>query len=213
MTAILSKTAFAIHKAFKADGTAISRAQVQEILAAGLGYNSLASYQTSSEENPGLDAAEYILFDAEAMGRRAAMFGIASFPAIGVVMEFNRVASPVRATLSFEDFADEIRMDVETKIVIESEDVASAMAETNAYGGDMDAEFDEPEIGIADAEDFWEVPVSGTIQMDQDTEKPFSGDQIEVSGIVRFTKVGRRCLAAMEIDVGAAVDNSYFDED
>ena len=47
--------------------------------------------------------------------------------------------------------------------------------------------------------------------MDQDLDKPFSGDNILVKGVVRVWKAGRVCLMnGMELDIGAGVDDSYY---
>ena len=54
--------------------------------------------------------------------------------------------------------------------------------------------------------------MSGQVQLEQDPERPFSGDAINIEGVVRFPKVGRRCLGDMELDISASVDDSYFVE-
>ncbi|MFA6309976.1 MAG: hypothetical protein WCV99_06195 [Sterolibacterium sp.] len=206
----LQKTSYAIQQAFKSVGMTVSRGKIQEIIASGFGYGSLAAYQASPEEDPGIDAADYVLLDTAAMKSRAAALGVTPFPVIEIIPIFNKTAAPIVAVSSFEDFADEIRPDVMTKILIEDGRVASAIAETNADNGDIDPEFEEPVDSVADAQDFWEVPVSGQVQLDQDPEKPFSGDAINIDGVVRFTKVGRRCVRHMELDISAAVDDSYY---
>ena len=50
--------------------------------------------------------------------------------------------------------------------------------------------------------------------MEQDLDKFFSGDNILVKGVVRVWKAGRLCLMNdMEFDIGAGVDDSYYDLD
>ena len=67
---------------------------------------------------------------------------------------------------------------------------------------------------MKDSREFWEIPVEGNIGMDQDLDKPFSGDNILVKGVVRVWKAGRVCLMNdMELDIGASVDDSYYDLD
>ena len=64
---------------------------------------------------------------------------------------------------------------------------------------------------LKDSREFWEIPVEGNIGMDQDLDKPFSGDNILVKGVVRVWKAGRVCLMNdMELDIGAGVDDSYY---
>jgi len=66
--------------------------------------------------------------------------------------------------------------------------------------------------GLQDCRKFWEIPVEGNVGMDQDLnpdpDKPFSGDSILVKGVVRV------CLMNdMELDIGAGIDDSYYDLD
>ncbi|WP_176753924.1 hypothetical protein [Nitrosomonas mobilis] len=62
--------------------------------------------------------------------------------------------------------------------------------------------------GLQDCRKFWEIPVEGNVGMDQDPGKPFSGDSILVKGVVRV------CLMNdMELDIGAGIDDSYYDLD
>lgn len=62
--------------------------------------------------------------------------------------------------------------------------------------------------GLQDCREFWEIPVEGNVGMDQDPGKPFSGDSILVKGVVRV------CLMNdMELDIGAGIDDSYYDLD
>ncbi len=62
--------------------------------------------------------------------------------------------------------------------------------------------------------EFWEIPVEGNVGMDQDPDKPFSGDNILVKDVVRVWKAGWGCLMNdMELDIGAGVDDSYYDLD
>jgi len=52
--------------------------------------------------------------------------------------------------------------------------------------------------GLKSCREFWEIPVEGNVGMDQDLDpdpdKPFSGDNILVKGVVRVWKAGRVCL-------------------
>lgn len=85
---------------------------------------------------------------------------------------------------------------------------SSAAAETNAYfeGAYIESTEDpEPLKGSSSG---------GNVGMDQDLDKPFSGDNILVNGVVRVWKAGRVCLMNnMELDIGASVDDSYDESD
>ena len=194
-----------IQKALKAADIALSHPQVQELVAAGLGYNTLVAYQYSPEENPGLDKADYVLLDIDAMKRHAADLGITNFPAQDFIRVFSEAARPVRAFASFSDFVDDIFICVEMKIVLGSDEVSAAMSIANAWLGHMDIKF-EPTTELTEAECFWNIAVSAVIQGEHDPNRVCGGSQVNVSATVRLAKVGRRCFAGLEIlDVGAAV--------
>lgn len=91
---------------------------------------------------------------------------------------------------------------------------SSAAAETNAYFEGAYIESTEDPEPLKGSREFWEIPVGGNVGMDQDLDKPFSGDNILVNGVVRVWKAGRVCLMNnMELDIGASIDDSYYESD
>jgi hypothetical protein len=95
---------------------------------------------------------------------------------------------------------------------------SSELAMTNAYGGDFDLEFSEP-LPIDLAKGAWTLAVDGTSSLEQDPDKVFHGDTIDVTAKVVFEKIGRRVLGEKSIDdaggsiqdLGDPVDEDPFD--
>ena len=203
---VMANVSCAIQKFFEDANITASHAQVQEFLAAGLGYNTLAAYQNSPEENPGLDYAEYVLLDTEAMRCCAADFGIADFPTQDVILIFNQVAPSIRVFASFLDFVEEIHTQVDSPSVMLSDEVSSAMSITNAWIANMDITCEEPGIELAKAQHFWSISVSAVLQGELVPDETWGGGQVNLSCTVRLMKVGRRCLANPEVlDLSATV--------
>jgi len=70
--------------------------------------------------------------------------------------------------------------------------LTDAAANTNAYFEGAYLEATEPEEALKDCREFWEIPVEGNVGMDQDPDKPFSGDNILVKGVVWVWRVRSR---------------------
>ena len=75
MQSNFNTVAFAARESLKTSGIAIALGHVHQLVAAGLGYASLASLQASGEENPGLAGADYVILDVEGITARAASLG------------------------------------------------------------------------------------------------------------------------------------------
>lgn len=105
------------------------------IPAAGLGYNTLlAAYQNSPEENPGLDYAEYVLLDTEAMRRLCRWLRYCWLPDSRCDPHFQPGGPIYPGLCLFLDFVEEIHNDRLTlPSVILSDEVSSAMSITNAW--------------------------------------------------------------------------------
>lgn len=197
--AVMANASYAIHRFLKDANIRASHAQIQEFLAAGLGYSTLAAYQNSPEENPGLDYAEYVLLDSDAMDRRAADLGITDFPTQGVIRIFNQAAPSIRVFASFLDFVDEIETQVGSPRVILSDEVTPAMSITNAWRSELVVSCEAPGVELTKARRFWSISVSAVLQGAQVPGQTWGGGQVNLSCTVRLMKVGRRCLAKPEV--------------
>lgn len=216
MKANFSTLAYSIHRILTASGLAISRGHVQQLLAASLGYGSFAAFQASTEEQPGLAGADYVILDVAGLEARTQNLGYGS----SIAPVTQAIATAIKADpeppllfLDASEFIDEVVHQFADENVLNHDAVSSAAAETNAYFDEVNLEASEPADALKDSPEFWEVPVSGNIGMEQDPDKVFSGDSILVDGVVRIWKAGRVCLTDdMELDIGAGVDDSgYYD--
>jgi hypothetical protein len=185
-------------------GTPAPLGHVHQFVAATLGYNSYAAYKTSPEEPPAFDDAVHIVLDADRLQQRQAEL---SFPAplISIIRNAFAAALPGAHVHEGQDGLEatihaEVANDIDT-----SDDYASEQAMTNAYGGDYDLTFHAPVALDVHAVD-WVLEAEGASSLDQDPDRIYHGDVINVGARVVFAKLGRRLLGEHETqDVGAAI--------
>lgn len=217
MKSDFSSLAFVTRQNLVASGVFISLGHAQQMLAASLGYASLAAIQASTEEAPGIAGADFVILDVAALSARAASLGYGAASdqiTDAIATAIKNDSEPPAVFLNPLDFIEDVAGQYANDTVFEHEAVSNAAAETNAYFEGAYLEATEPEEALKDCREFWEIPVEGNVGMDQDPDKPFSGDNILVKGVVRVWKAGRVCLMNdMELDIGAGVDDSYYDLD
>ncbi len=217
MKANFSSLAFSARQHLVASGVFISIGHTQQLLAASLGYGSLAAFQASSEEAPGIAGADFVILDVAGLSARATSLGYGSAShqitdAIATAIKTD--PEPPTVFLAPFVFIEDVAGRFANDKVMDHDAVSDAAANTNAYFEGAYLEATEPEEALKDCREFWEIPVEGNVGMDQDPDKPFSGDNILVKGVVRVWKAGRVCLMNdMELDIGAGVDDSYYDLD
>lgn len=217
MKSDFSSLAFVVRQNLVASGVSISLGHTQQLLAASLGYGSLAAFQASSEEAPGIAGADFVILDVAGLSARATSLGYGSAShqitdAIATAIKTD--PEPPTVFLAPLDFIEDVAGRFANDTVMDHDAVSDAAANTNAYFEGAYLEATEPEEALKDCREFWEIPVEGNIGMDQEPDKPFSGDNILVKGVVRVWKAGRVCLMNdMELDIGAGVDDSYYDLD
>lgn len=226
MKATFSTLAFSTSKILAASGHTVSSSHAQQLLAAALGYASLASLQASTEEQPGLQHADIVILDVAGVIVRAAQLGHAQCAeqiadAIAQAIR-NDPAAPALYN-SWGEFVENKVVPYASEAALDDEAVSSAAASTNAMF-DEPAEIEIPSIGGSDPASgswkpnvsacggFFEVPITGTITMDQDEDRMYSGHILNIAGTVQIEKAGRRCMMDyLDMDLGAAVDDSHYE--
>lgn len=214
----LSTFVFSASVILKSKNITISRSHLHEILASGLGYNTLAAYQNSTEENPGIAGATHILLDLPAMSSRAQAFGHSSGGQIIAALKKAITSAPHSPRIhdSIKDFFDNVVSEHVEQNVDNEDEVSSAMAETNAYSDSVEVERGDT-TPIAVSTDFWDVPFHYTLNMDQDPDRVYHGDKITGGGLFRCQKVGRVCLdddfSLAEVSGGIVHDDDGQDQD
>lgn len=191
---------------------------VHQALAAALGFNSHAALKAavqSGEEAPAYDLATHVLLDLPRLATRMSELGHPT--RVNAVTEavrnaFDTLLPKARLHDSASDLGDEIHGEVADAIETDNS-YSSELASTNAYGGDFDLSFDEA-VPIDEARGQWVMLAAGSSSLDQDPDRSFSGDVIDVSARAVFEKLGRRVLGEMVIEVtGASVQDWGPDPD
>ncbi|MDD5472179.1 MAG: hypothetical protein PHP05_09730, partial [Sideroxydans sp.] len=75
MKSDFSSLAFAARQNLVASGVSVSIGHTQQLLAASLGFGSLSAIQSSTEEAPGIDGADFVILDVAGLSARAASLG------------------------------------------------------------------------------------------------------------------------------------------
>lgn len=217
MKSDFSSLAFAARQNLVASGVSVSIGHTQQLLAASLGFGSLSAIQSSTEEAPGIDGADFVILDVAGLSARAASLGYGAASdqiTDAIASAIKNDPEPPSVFLTPLDFIEDVAGRFANDTVMDHDAVSDAAANTNAYFEGAYLEATEPEEALKDCREFWEIPVEGNVGMDQDPDKPFSGDNILVKGVVRVWKAGRVCLMNdMELDIGAGVDDSHYDLD
>lgn len=214
MKSNFSTIAVGVRESLKAAGSTLSLGHIQQMLAASLGYNSLAALQASTEEQPGIEEADYVILDVEGVNARAAALGFSAIaPEVtqAIVATINSDLEHPMIFVDDQEFIDDVICPFANEHALGQGSVCSAAAETNAYFDEVDISATDSPEAVKESREFWEIPIEGNISMDQDEDKPFSGNKLLVKGVVRIWKAGRVCLMNdMELDIGASVDDSYY---
>lgn len=221
MTKLISAASHAASKALALSGHSVKRSRVSEILSAMLGYQTYAAL-TTEDNDPSLEYclgdAERLVLNPDAGQLRAQELGVA--PISGIVQACAlalQTVAPMPVHEDIDQFYDEYGREALADAIGSSDDVSSAMAETNAYfGGEPDMPEEMPY-----ADDLWKSRVEWNLvargkfkgDHDFDSDRMFSGDTLSCEATLMFVKAGRAGLILVEADAGAGVDDSWRDQD
>ncbi len=195
-----SALSFQVHSALRNSQIAISHGHVQQIVASLLGYKSLASLQSSGEEEPGITGADYFIPDFDGAERRAFALGYEEIQAAVIAdIAIKAIASSTTggcpAYFSAEEFFEEVAWAQIDNDVTNNVEVASQMAMTNAG---LKYVHIEPENlkRIEDADwPFWRFRFKGVVEMEQYEDKMFFGNRVDFEGEIIYPLAGRRCVS------------------
>ena len=201
----------------------------QQLLAAALGYYTHAAMKASKEEAAGgLAAAKIVVLDVPTTISRCASLQIShlSLQVLDVITRTLRAdPSNPKVFSNWQQFLDEFAEPTIAAESVESDGTYEAMAETNAIFDDP-GEIEFPgynpapttssalptPLSVSACGGFLEIPFVGTITGESDEDRMYSGHILNIEGIARIEKVGRRCLLdTVQIDLGASVDDSHYD--
>jgi len=220
---------FALRTQMRLQGHQISLGHAQQLLAAALGYKSLASMQHSLQRRPVLQLAQIVVIDGLCLTTRCDSLKLlhAAVAINKTIVSVLRSAPDAPLVLQgWDDFLDDYLVPTIAAECLDTEGVYRATAETNA-------DFDEAEIEIAGHSrpatqtsllpesiaispcgQFLVIPFVGTLIGDQHEDRSYSGHVIDIHGTAKLELVDRRCLLKnIELNVGARVQEQAFSMD
>jgi hypothetical protein len=221
----IRSAAFAASKALGQQDLIVKRSHLSEVLAALLGYQTYAAL-TLDEANPALD---YHLEDAEilvlnrpmgivrALGLNPATRGHEETVATACIEALTAQIPHEKIFVGIDNFYDMHARQAIAEAIYDDDDVAGAMAESNASFPD------DPELDIEcpTTEDLWQAPREWTIsaegeftgEYDPDGDRMYNGHVLKCGGMLRYWKAGRAGLVLMEGKGWAGTDDSWRDQD
>lgn len=209
---IFSKVAFSLQANCTNADHELGYGHAQQLLAAALGYTTLASYQQAQgtkQEAESFQDVRHILLDRHKLLIRAHGLKLPCTATVlieAVKAAFQAQLPRVEVHLTEEQLVDAVRAYVDNYVVNHGR-TSGEMAMTNGDGLDevylpIEFSFDDiPEQG-----DSLPIEVFGHVSMGIDTERPYSGHRIDVRAILVLERVGKRCVAA-----ACELDNAELD--
>lgn len=203
----LSAISFAVRQALAAQGISVSNGHVQQLLAAALGHNNLASYQASGEDAR-LEKADDIVVDNMDLSVRASDLGCAmnvdELVYEAFQEELERRFPHVQLHSSLEDYVSELQQYVDDRIV-NDDAVNSEVAMTNGWMPQSQVELSYWGGGLEpnDSDDLFDE-LDGLVVVEQDPDRTFYGTKIEVKASLWVERLGRRLFGDRKLDVELA---------
>lgn len=222
MSNLVRSAAYAASQALSAQGLTVKRSHFSEVIAALLGYRTHAAL-TVEEADPNLD---YHLDDAEVyvlnqpMGEaRVGELGLSatgmkpSAVTTACIDALKASAGSTSVYVGVADFYDSHARQALAEAIYNDDDVASAMAESNATFPDepqMDVECPATvDLWAAVAE--WAIEADGdmTGEYDPEDDRMFNGDTLNCRGRLLYSKAGRAGLVLVGASGMAGADDSW----
>lgn len=216
MSVDVSSLAYVLRKSSTTIGPELKHGHAQQLIAAALGYKSLAAYQAAvaaSAEPVQLDAAAHVLLDEDLVEQRAAELELPHDPEAltALIRKVIDEALPGAEVHRWESsFEDSISEQLE-ETVDNDGSVSGAMADANHDGIEetyMPFEFSWSELPPAG--DWHLEPVRGHVSLGLDLERPFAGNKVDVEATVSFQRLGRNLVGPAEFEVERASLNRDY---
>lgn len=199
--AIITEIAFAIRKqgsSFIKPPISLNLGHAQQLVAAALGYGSLAAYQVSEYETSTFEDTAHIVLDGESIAERANELKLSvqySELAIAVAQSFKECLPNVRLHQSVASLDDYIRKLVD-RSVVNNGDVAGEMALTNGDGlNEIYLPVEDFDFNVLPPNQPIDQEIGGHVSMNIDAERPYSGHKIHVEALLTLRRTGKLCIA------------------
>ena len=217
MSTDISSIAFAIRAESAQSANPIKLSHAQQCAASVFGYKTLAAYQASPDENPGLDEARHIVLNLDMLLERGRGLGLPhdEQALISLVRTAFCEKLPRAQLYSSVDQFEEALRELIQDIVLNHGDVSGAMAVTNNDGiREIYLPFDIALDGIPLHGDILEIPIEGHVTMEVDVERPYAGHHIDVQARLRLGRLGRVIMGTASCEVESAkLDYNWGNDD
>jgi hypothetical protein len=196
----LSAIAFAVRQTLSAQGISLSAGHAQQLAAAALGHNNLASYQASGDD-AGLPDASDIVWDRERLQMRATELehdGAAFAQALSAAWQ--ACFPEVELYNDHEAWLMDVQNHFERRIVDE-DSVNSQVAMTNGTFPRTDIELPWWDTLDENDGDDLTYDFDGLVTVDQDEARAYWGHEVEVRATLTVERYGRRLFGRRRVDV------------
>lgn len=208
----ITRLAHSLRPALEAHGISIRLGHTHQLLAAALGHKSLAAQQASGEPFE-MDSSMYWIVDGAQLRQRASQLeqSLDADVFTACLATMSRLLGGPKICGSLEELQDDVTEAVQNAAA-DDDEVGSRMAETNCTGPFMAymqvaSSLSEP---LPPSGNIIVIDYEGTVDGDQDTERPFSGDSVDVKAQARLQLLGRRLTGQPEVEIiQAALDWSW----
>jgi len=194
-----SALAYDVRRFLTTDGVSLSTGHAQQLLAAALGHNSLASYQASGEDGRLSFAIDIVVDEAKLQERAGELDCPAGNHAVLAIQRALALRYPlVTLHASSDDFLNQLRKYIEDRFTDDGRaQVASARlpwAETPLPWKSIDP------VGTSDLRG----ELKGLLVSEDDEDRRYSDHKVKVSGSIVVRRLGRRLFGATTVEVTRA---------
>jgi hypothetical protein len=212
----ISDLAYSIRKNSPAVAVTVQLGHSQQLVAASLGYRTLASYQAAQVaglEPQYLANISHVILDYSMLEQRANELDVALAPKQLhelICTAFRDRAPNIRIHISYAAFEDYLREQVD-QIVIGNDSVSNEIARANYDGIHeiyFEIEFEQVPIGSSLA-----IKLSGHVGLGIDIERPYAGHVVNVEGLLRVNRLGCQCFGPLDCQITKAkLDTNWSDD-
>lgn len=207
----LSALAYAVRKQCAAQGINFPIGHAHQLLAAALGHGTLAALQASPDAEA-LAGADHVVVDAERLDARATDLGLPTSEVLTeVVVSVLRDALSASVHRHSDSFVDALQSFVDDRTVNNGR-VEGEMAVTNGGFDEIYMPLEElwDDLDLDDGEHI-STDIAGHVSVEQDPDKVFWGDHIDVEATLTVDRVGKRLFANAQLEVTRA-ELRWFNE-
>ncbi len=217
MSVGISTLAYAVRKASESTAQPLKHGHASQLVAAALGYNTLAAYQASvadGAESEHLEAAAHAVLDEALLVARAAELSLPQSEAalVELVRGAFKTELPGTAFHGHDDAMSDALRDLVNDRVYNHDQTSSAMALTNNDG--VDEIYLPLDLTLAELPppgEVFELEIDGHIAMKPDIERPYSGHKIDVRCSLLIKRVSRVAIAEPEFRLEKAeLDHNWY---